>query len=299
MNKNIVVTGPTASGKTRLAVALCRSIGGEIISADSRQVYRRMDIGTGKDLSEYSEGGKPVPYHLIDICEAGEKYHVHAYQQDALKAAASIREKGHIPVFCGGTGLYLEAVMEAHQFTGVPVNERLREELRALATDELVKRCQQGESLPFPADTHSRKRLIRAIEIQQYLAGNEPPPSVDGGSFICILVDIPREERRRRISQRLEERLAEGLVDEVRSLLHDLPPDDLVYYGLEYRYVTEYLTGLLTYDELKVKLETEIHRYAKRQMTWFRRMERRGITLHRVNGMATPEEQLKQALKYI
>ncbi len=297
---NIVITGPTASGKTALAVAACRRIGGEIISADSRQVYRGMDIGTGKDLSEYTEGGTPVNYHLIDICDPGDKYHVHAFQEDAFNAVQVIRENGHIPVFCGGTGLYLEAIMESHAFTAVPVDEVLRGSLERLDTPELIQRYKNGIPLPFQVDLSSRKRLIRGIEMQKYLARHtSPPASGISGAFTTFLIDLPREERRRRITERLSRRLEEGLVEEVETLLKVHPPEALIYYGLEYKYLTEYLTGKRTFREMHEKLETEIHRYAKRQMTWFRRMERNGISMHSIDGTQPLDLQLSRLLEII
>lgn len=295
-----VITGPTASGKTALAVHLCRRIQGEIISVDSRQVYRGMDLGTGKDLDEYVRGGEKVPYHLINVAEPGEKYHVSRFQKEARRAVNLINKRGKTPVYCGGTGLYLEAVMEAHQYTAVPVNQTLRDKLQRWSKTELISELNVRPSLPFQVDKHAKKRLIRAIEIQVFLESEEmPTPDHVAGSYVCFLVDIPREERRRRISNRLLERIDNGLIQEVESLLTHVSREDMLYYGLEYKYVTHHLTGDLSRDEMIKRLETEIHRFAKRQMTWFRRMERKGITLHPIDGLAPRDEQLKQILKHI
>jgi tRNA dimethylallyltransferase len=295
----ILITGPTASGKTALAVEVCRALEGEVISADSRQVYRGMTIGTGKDLTEYSKGGAPVPYHLIDIRNPGEKYHVHAFREDFKKAVATVERQNHIPVICGGTGLYLEAILEDHTYMAVPVNETLRNTLEKEARETLITRYEVKPPLPFSVDLDSKKRIIRAIEIQEYL-NLHPAPAASGSAApdcCCFLLDIPREVRRQRISKRLHERLSGGLIEEVEELLTQVKEDDLIYYGLEYKYVTEYLSGKLSREELNSKLETEIHRYAKRQMTWFRRMEKRGTTLHRINGLLSLHEQKFQVLE--
>ncbi len=295
---NIVVTGPTASGKTKLAVALCRQCDGEIVSADSRQVYREMNIGTGKDLADYGTGRDAVAYHLIDICEPGEKYNVHKFQEDAARVVREIRSRKHVPVFCGGTGLYIEAVMNSHAYTAVPVNEMLRKELSTDSGPALKARYQQLPELAYPVDFKSEKRMVRAIEIQEFLQNHPlPDQEITPGEFICFVVDIPREERRRRISVRLHQRLEEGLVDEVRALLKRLSPVDMIYYGLEYKYVTLHLQGKMSRDELISRLETEIHRFAKRQMTWFRRMERQGVRLYSVNGMLPLSQQLDSILQ--
>lgn len=273
----ICILGPTASGKTRYAVETARRIGGEIISADSRQVYRGMDIGTGKDLSEYGE----VPYHLIDIADAGTKYNIYQYQKDFEEAFRDIVARGRRPILCGGSGLYIEAATCGYYLPDVPADEALRSELGKLPTEELMARYEALRKPHNKTDYDTRQRLIRALEIAIY----EESHPVNRTSFLpkktkYIGIDVSREERNRRIDARLEARLKEGLVEEVRSLLDSgLSADDLIYYGLEYKFVTLYLTGVLTYEEMVLRLGTAIHQFAKRQMTWFRGMERRGIQI--------------------
>lgn len=273
----ICILGPTASGKTRYAVETARRIGGEIISADSRQVYRGMDIGTGKDLSEYGE----VPYHLIDIADAGTKYNIYQYQKDFEEAFRDIVARGRRPILCGGSGLYIEAATCGYYLPDVPADEALRAELGKLPTEELMARYEALRKPHNKTDYDTRQRLIRALEIAIY----EESHPVNRTSFLpkktkYIGIDVSREERNRRIDARLEARLKEGLVDEVRSLLDSgLSADDLIYYGLEYKFVTLYLTGVLTYEEMVLRLGIAIHQFAKRQMTWFRGMERRGIQI--------------------
>lgn len=273
----ICILGPTASGKTRYAVETARRIGGEIISADSRQVYRGMDIGTGKDLSEYGE----VPYHLIDIADAGTKYNIYQYQKDFEEAFRDIVARGRRPILCGGSGLYIEAATCGYYLPDVPADEALRAELGKLPTEELMARYEALRKPHNKTDYDTRQRLIRALEIAIY----EESHPVNRTSFLpkktkYIGIDVSREERNRRIDARLEARLKEGLVEEVRSLLDSgLSADDLIYYGLEYKFVTLYLTGVLTYEEMVLRLGTAIHQFAKRQMTWFRGMERRGIQI--------------------
>ncbi|MBQ0122617.1 MAG: tRNA (adenosine(37)-N6)-dimethylallyltransferase MiaA [Bacteroidales bacterium] len=273
----ICILGPTASGKTRYAVETARRIGGEIISADSRQVYRGMDIGTGKDLSEYGE----VPYHLIDIADAGTKYNIYQYQKDFEEAFRDIVARGRWPILCGGSGLYIEAATCGYYLPDVPADEALRAELGKLPTEELMARYEALRKPHNKTDYDTRQRLIRALEIAIY----EESHPVNRTSFLpkktkYIGIDVSREERNRRIDARLEARLKEGLVEEVRSLLDSgLSADDLIYYGLEYKFVTLYLTGVLTYEEMVLRLGTAIHQFAKRQMTWFRGMERRGIQI--------------------
>jgi len=290
----IVILGPTASGKTRLAAQLAHQIGGEIISADSRQVYRGMTIGTGKDLQEYVVNGKTIPYHLIDILDAGEKYNVHQFQQDALRILIQISQRGHVPILCGGTGLYLQALLQTHQFTEIPVNDTLRQALEPLSHEELT-----GRFLEIPsgysalADTSTRKRTIRAIEIATYLNFN--PQHVFAKASVPAYqvygLNPPVEIRRQRISQRLHERMQNGLVEEVQVLLNrGILPENLIYYGLEYKFVTQYLIGDLSFDTVIQRLETEIHRFAKRQMTYFRKMERDGIAIRWLASDTTPEK---------
>ena len=297
----ITILGPTACGKTQLAAALAADVGAEIISADSRQVYRRMDIGTGKDLADYVVDGKLIPYHLVDICEPGTRYNVYEYQHDFLAAYQDIVSRGVIPLLCGGTGLYLESVLRGYRLSPVPQNEALRQCLEGKSLDELrvmledLKR-RNGSKMHNVTDVDSAQRAIRAIEIEEY---NLHTP-VDEREFphipsLVVGLDIDREERRRRITHRLEQRLKEGMVEEVRSLLESgIAAPDLIYYGLEYKYVTEYVTGVLTYDEMFRQLEIAIHQFAKRQMTWFRGMERRGVRIHWVDAMLPMDEKVSK-----
>lgn len=287
----ITILGPTASGKTSLAAALAAKTGAEIISADSRQVYRRMDIGTGKDLGDYVVNGVHVPYHLVDICEPGTKYNLFQYQQDFLDAYNDIVARGKPVVLCGGTGLYIEAVLKGYQLSPVPQNDELRQQLAGKTLDELTKilvdlKNRNHSNMHNRTDVDSPQRAIRAIEIETYnlktpLADRYVPP-VDS---LVIGVDISREERRKRISQRLKDRLDGGMVEEVRQLVNEgIPPENLIYYGLEYRFVTEYVIGKISYDEMFSQLEIAIHQFAKRQMTWFRGMEKRGTEIHWIDA---------------
>ena len=283
MDKLITILGPTASGKTQLAATLARRIGGEIISADSRQVYRRMDIGTGKDLADY--GG--VPYHLIDICEPGTKYNLFQYEQDFHRAYQDICRRGRRPVLCGGTGLYIEAVLKGYGLSPVPQNPQLRQELEGKSLEELTAilrelKARNGSVMHNTTDVDTARRAIRAIEIETAaLAETAEKPRQEPLDAVIIGVNLDRELRRERISQRLRDRLEGGMADEVRALLAEgIAAEDLIYYGLEYKYVTEYVTGRLNYDEMFRQLEIAIHQFAKRQMTWFRGMERRGFTIH-------------------
>lgn len=282
----ICVLGPTASGKTRYAVALARELGGEIISGDSRQVYRGMDIGTGKDLEEY--GG--VPYHLIDIADAGTRYNIYQYQRDFEQAYRSIVERGRVPILCGGSGLYLEAATCGYNLPDVPPDPALRAELEKLPTEELIARYETLRTPHNTTDYDTRQRLIRALEIAIW----EETHPVRKTGFLpkntrYIGISVSREERNARIDRRLKERLDAGLVEEVRGLLDGgLTPEDLIYYGLEYKYVTLYLTGSLAYEEMVSRLQTAIHQFAKRQMTWFRGMERKGIKIEWITPSAQP-----------
>lgn len=296
----ITILGPTASGKTPFAAALARRIGGEIISADSRQVYRRMDIGTGKDLDDYGE----VPYHLIDIAEPGTKYNLFQYQHDFLKAYEDIRSRGVTPILCGGTGLYLEAVLKGYQLAPVPENKQLRASLEGKSLEELTQmlvelKRKNGTNMHNKTDVDSAQRAIRAIEIELFNGENPQEgaqiPPIDS---LIIGVDIDREERRRKISRRLKQRLETGMVEEVKALLDSgIPADDLIYYGLEYKFVTEYIIGKTTYEEMYRSLEIAIHQFAKRQMTWFRGMERRGFTIHWIDAMMTMEEKVDEVMR--
>ncbi|MDR2682545.1 MAG: tRNA (adenosine(37)-N6)-dimethylallyltransferase MiaA [Dysgonamonadaceae bacterium] len=277
----ITVLGPTASGKTAFAAALAAELDTEIISADSRQVYRGMTIGTGKDLSDYVVNGKAIPYHLIDICDPGEKYNLFRYQHDFHQAFAAIRARGKLPVLCGGTGLYIEAVLKGYRLPDVPENPELRQRLQNKTLPELEALLQSYQSLHNTTDVDTPQRAIRAIEIAEYslrqAAGQADYPPVRS---LIVGIDVDREVRRNRISARLQKRLDEGMIDEIRRLLQSgLSPDDLIYYGLEYKYVTLYVTGRLSYSEMFTQLETAIHQFAKRQMTWFRGMEKRGLPI--------------------
>ncbi len=308
MEQMITILGPTASGKTPLAAALALQIGGEIISADSRQVYRRMDIGTGKDLADYTitNNREPitVPYHLIDIVEPGTKYNLFQYQQDFYDAYRQIVERGNTPILCGGTGLYIEAVLKGYQLSPVPQNPELRQRLEGKSLEELTEllrtfKAQNGSVMHNTTDVDSCQRAIRAIEIEEYNLHTPTPkrelPSVDS---LIIGVDIDREERRQKITRRLKQRLENGMVEEVKGLLDEgIAAEDLIYYGLEYKFVTEYITGQLSYEEMFKRLEIAIHQFAKRQMTWFRGMERRGFTIHWIDALQPMEEKVKEIRK--
>ena len=277
----ITVLGPTASGKTRFAVQLADRIGAEIISGDSRQVYRRMDLGTGKDLDDYRIGDRSVPYHLIDIVEPGTKYNVFEYQRDFLEAYNDIHQRGRKAVLCGGTGLYIESVLRAYRLSPVPQNPELRERLADKSLEELTALLATYKSLHNTTDVDTAQRAIRAIEIEEYYRqtplDRRPFPKIES---LTLGVDVSREVRRERISQRLRKRLDEGMCGEVERLLAEgIKPEDLIYYGLEYKYVTLYVTGQITFGEMAQQLEIAIHQFAKRQMTWFRGMERRGTPI--------------------
>ena len=297
MKYNLVtILGPTATGKTQLATALAARIDGEIISADSRQIYRGMDIGTGKDLAEYVVDGKPIPYHLIDIVDAGYKYNVFEYQRDFLKAFESVNQRGHLPILCGGTGLYIEAVLNGYKLLAVPDNQLLREQLATKTLDELTSILSGYKTLHNQTDVDTVKRAIRAIEIEEYYQTHEEEtveyPELNS---LIIGVGIDREVRREKITKRLKARLNEGMIDEVKMLLDSgIQPDDLIYYGLEYKFVTNYLLGKLTFDELFTQLEIAIHQFAKRQMTWFRGMERRGFTIYWLDALKSMDEKLDE-----
>lgn len=278
----ITILGPTASGKTGVGVKLAAEIDAEIISADSRQVYRRMDLGTGKDLEDYCINGKNIPYHLIDITEPGTKYNVYEYQKDFLQAYNDIRSRGKKVIVCGGTGLYLESVLRSYRLSPVPQNPELRENLSGKSLEELTHILSQYKTLHNTTDVDSAQRAIRAIEIAEYYKhtpiDDRPFPTLN--SYV-IGIDVDRETRRQRISARLKQRLDNGMVDEVKRLLAEgIPADDLIYYGLEYKFLTLYAIGEMSYEEMFRQLEIAIHQFAKRQMTWFRGMERRGIEIH-------------------
>ena len=293
MQQMITILGPTASGKTPVAARLAAEIGGEIISADSRQVYRRMDIGTGKDLEDYGE----VPYHLIDICEPGTKYNLFEYQQDFYDAYLDIQGRGAVPILCGGTGLYIEAVLKGYKLSPVPQNQELRDSLEGKSLEELTEmlaklKAQNGSNMHNKTDVDSCQRAIRAIEIETYNIAHPTPlrelPPVDS---LIIGIDIDRELRREKITRRLKARLDNGMVEEVRALLNEgIPAEDLIYYGLEYKFLTEFLVGHLSYDEMFSRLEIAIHQFAKRQMTWFRGMERKDFQTNWINASLSMEE---------
>lgn len=295
----ITILGPTASGKTTLAAHLAASLQGEIISADSRQVYRRMDLGTGKDLDDYRIDGVQVPYHLIDICEPGTQYNVYEYQKDFKKVWRELQERQVLPVLCGGTGLYLESVLRGYRMDTVSENTPLRESLAGKSLEELTALLSTYKTLHNKTDVDSVKRAIRAIEIADYYRTHpvdqtEMPPL----NSLVIGIDIPRELRRSRISARLKQRLDEGMIDEVRSLLAEgIPADNLIYYGLEYKFLTLHVLGQLSYEEMYHQLEIAIHQFAKRQMTWFRGMERRGVCIHWIDGTQPLEEKVRQIVE--
>lgn len=295
----IAILGPTASGKTPLAAALAARMHTEIISVDSRQVYRGMDLGTGKDLADYTVEGTQVPYHLIDIAEPGTKYNVFEYQRDFLQAYEAIRAKGMLPIACGGTGLYMESVLKGYRLLPVPENPALRARLEGKTLPELAALLATYKTLHNTTDVDTVKRAVRAIEIEEHYARTP----VDERSFpklrsLVVGVDIERNLRREKITRRLRQRLDEGMVDEVRRLLASgIPADNLIYYGLEYKYLTLYAIGRLTYDEMFTSLETAIHQFAKRQMTWFRGMERRGFTIHWVDARCSMEEKIDFVLQ--
>ena len=290
----ITILGPTASGKTSLAVALADLLDSEIISADSRQIYRQMNIGTGKDLSDYTIHGHTIPYHLIDIHEPGYKYNVFEYQHDFFRVYEDIKHRGKLPILCGGTGMYIEAVLKGYKLLDVPQNPTLRESLKGKSLEELTTLLASYKTLHNKTDVDTAQRAIRAIEIEEYYKTQAPDINEYAPiNSLIIGIDIDRELRRQRISKRLRDRLNEGMVDEVRSLLASgLQPDDLIYYGLEYKFLTLYIIGKLTYEEMFSQLEIAIHQFAKRQMTWFRGMERRGCTIHWINATLPMEKKL-------
>lgn len=296
----ITILGPTASGKTSLAAVLAYHLDAEIISADSRQVYQGMDIGTGKDLADYTVASKHIPYHLIDICKAGSKYNVYQYQQDFLEVYNKIRETNKLPILCGGSGLYLEAILKGYHLSTVPPNEELRNQLNEMSHESLIQMLveiqeQLNTKMHNSTDLDSKQRTIRAIEIGKHmLTEADPKTNFPEIPSLIIGVDIDREERRRKITTRLHQRLEEGMIEEVKQLLNQgIAPEDLIYYGLEYKFVTEHIIGKLSYDEMVRQLEIAIHQFAKRQMTWFRGMERRGIKINWINASLPMEEKIE------
>lgn len=313
----ITILGPTASGKTSLAAALAAQIdtldasiwggstkGAEIISADSRQVYRGMDIGTGKDLGDYTVGGKLIPYHLIDICDAGTKYNLFQYQQDFYDAYQDITQRGVLPILCGGTGLYIESVLKGYHLSPVPQNPALRSSLEGKTLEELTDmlvdlKAKNGSNMHNRTDVDTAQRAIRAIEIETYNLEHPMPerelPAVDS---LVIGVSIDRDARRDKITHRLKQRLENGMVEEIKGLLNrGIPAENLLYYGLEYKFITEYVIGKTSYEEMLRGLEIAIHQFAKRQMTWFRGMERRGFTIHWIDALQPMEQKVEQVLE--
>ena len=313
----ITILGPTASGKTSLAAALAAQIetldasiwggstkGAEIISADSRQVYRGMDIGTGKDLEDYTVKGKLIPYHLIDICDAGTKYNLFQYQQDFYDAYLDITHRGVLPILCGGTGLYIESVLKGYHLSPVPQNPALRSSLEGKSLEELTDmlvdlKAKKGSHMHNRTDVDTAQRAIRAIEIETYNLEHPMPerelPAVDS---LVIGVSIDRDARRDKITHRLKQRLENGMVEEIKGLLdRGIPAENLLYYGLEYNFITEYVIGKTSYEEMLRGLEIAIHQFAKRQMTWFRGMERRGFTIHWIDALQPMEQKVEQVLE--
>ena len=294
----ITIIGPTASGKTSFAAALAARLDSEIISGDSRQIYRTMDIGTGKDLADYSIDGKSIPYHLIDICDPGYKYNVFEYQHDFHQAYETIKQKGKLPILCGGTGMYIEAVLKGYKLLDVPENKELRESLKEKSLTELEAILASYKTLHNKTDVDSAQRAIRAIEIEEYYKQAVPDHNeYDPINSLIIGVDIDRELRRSKISKRLRDRLDSGMVEEIKCILETgVSAEDLIYYGLEYKYITLYVTEQISYDTMVDELEIAIHQFAKRQMTWFRGMERRGFTIHWINASLPMEDKVSQVL---
>ncbi len=297
----VVVTGPTASGKTRFAALLASATGGEIISADSRQVYRRMNIGTGKDYDDYIVDDVKIPFHLVDIVDPGYKYNVYEYQRDFLKVYGELQERDILPVVCGGSGMYLDSIISGYKLIKVPVNKRLRESLADKSLSELAEILISYKKMHNITDIDTPKRAIRAIEIEEYYfhegSDLDEFPAI---TPLVLGINYDRDKRRERISERLKARLNSGLVKEVKTLIDSgISTDDLMYYGLEYKFITMYLMGQITYDVMKGRLETAIHRFAKRQMTWFRGMERRGIAIHWIDGELDNKDKLNIAFELL
>ena len=299
----IVILGPTASGKTRLATHLAHKIQGEIISADSRQVYRGMNIGTGKDLNEYHIDNQDIPYHLIDILDGGQQYNIHQFQQDFQQTFDDISSRNKPSILCGGSGMYLEAVLKGYEFTAIPINEFFREELLQKSTEDLLKQFHKIQSqYTKKADISTRKRLIRAIEISQFLWQNPnyniPQPNIP--KFIIFGINPATETRRISITKRLHERLQHGMIDEVKTLIDSgISPDKLIFYGLEYKFITQYLMGELTYEIMVERLNVAIHQFAKRQMTYFRKMERDGLKINWLDPKVPLDKKLEEIIAKI
>lgn len=294
----LVITGPTASGKTALAAALACELDGEIISADSRQVYRQMDLGTGKDYEDFIVGGKQVSCHLIDIADPGYKYNLYEYQRDFINVLEDLRQRHKFPVVCGGSGMYIDSVVSAYNLVEVPPDEVFRKEMEDKTIEELKIILSSFRKLHNITDIDTRKRAIRAIEIERYLKKNPGKRNLFPESKPLIIgLFFEREKRRERISERLKDRLEKGMVEEVKNLIaQGIDPGTLIYYGLEYKYITLYITGVLTFDEMFRSLEVAIHRFAKRQMTWFRGMERKGIKIYWISGELPMDQKVKAVL---
>jgi tRNA dimethylallyltransferase len=297
----VVVTGPTASGKTALASALALRLKGEVISADSRQVYRNMNLGTGKDYNDYMVGGEKIPYHLIDIADPGYKYNVFEYQRDFSKVLNDLRSRNRYPVVCGGSGLYIDAIVSGYKMIEVPPDPEFRASLERKPLEELTEILASYKKLHNKTDIDTKKRAIRAIEIERYNSvGNEKQSQFPESNPLITGILYSREKRRERISERLRLRFDEGMEDEVRQLLNQgIDPETLIYYGLEYKYITLYVTGKISYDEMYRSLEIAIHQFAKRQMTWFRGMERKGIKINWIDGELPIDEKVKQVLELL
>jgi tRNA dimethylallyltransferase len=297
----VTILGATATGKTALAVRVAARIGGEVISADSRQIYRGMDIGTGKDLAEYRGGGGVIPCHLVDIVEAGYRYNLFEYQRDFVRAWEDCRRRGVLPVLCGGSGMYIESILKGYRMTPVPENPELRASLASKSLPELTNILASYKALHNTTDTDTPERALRGIEIAEYYRGHSP----EGGTFpairsLVVGIAFDRERRRERITERLHLRLQAGMVEEARGLLErGVSPEDLIYYGLEYKYLTLYLTGKLRYDEMVEQLNTAIHRFAKRQMTWFRKMEREGCAIRWLDGEMPLDEKVSRVMTWL
>lgn len=296
----ITILGPTACGKTLLAANLAFKTGSEIISADSRMVYKGMDIGSGKDYDDYIVENTKIPYHLIDIVEAGYEYNVYEYQKDFLYVYNKFKNNNITPILCGGTGMYLEAVLQGYKLVKVPNNDELRSCLQTKEISELIEELKSFGTIHNTTDLTNKDRLIRAIEIQDYYKNN---PDIDRSfpkiNSLIIGINVERSVVRERITKRLKQRLECGMIEEVESLLKKLKPEQLSFYGLEYKFLTNFLTGKLTYDEMFSNLNTAIHQFSKRQMTWFRRMEKKGCEINWIDGQKTMDEKLKEILSLI
>ena len=297
----ITILGATATGKTTVAVALADKLKSEIISADSRQVYRGMDIGTGKDIAEYQLDGNQIPYHLIDIVDAGSKYNVYEYQKDFLAAYNLVSTQNKLPILCGGTGMYIDAVTKGYKLINVPVNDALRQHLETKTSEDLEQMLNSLKQTHNKSDFDTRKRAIRAIEIEDYYSNNQEI-SLDYPMFNTLFVgiDVERNTRRKRITNRLKLRINEGMIEEVEQLLKSgIKPEDLIYYGLEYKFLTMYVTGEINRNDMFQKLESAIHQFAKRQMTWFRGMERKGVAINWIDGRMPTDEKIDKIVSLL